>query len=56
MATKVNISKKQYIGTISQWWFGFRLKPIFNTAPAASKTMLASKGVKIDSNISNSHL
>jgi len=22
---------------ISQWWFGFRRKPIFNTAPAASK-------------------
>jgi hypothetical protein len=22
---------------ISQWWFSFRLKPIFNTAPAACK-------------------
>ncbi len=27
----------------------FRLEPIFNTAPAASKTILCLKGVKIDS-------
>jgi hypothetical protein len=32
----------------------FRLEPIFNTAPAASKMMLDLKVVKIDSKISNS--
>jgi len=25
------------------WWFGFKLEPIFYTAPTASKIMLASK-------------
>ena len=33
------------------WWFSFRLEPIFDTAPAASKMMLALKVVKIDSKI-----
>ena len=30
------------------WWFGERLKPIFATAPAASKIQLALKVIKSD--------
>ncbi len=33
---------------ISQWWFGFRLEPIFNTAPAAFKNAARLKVVKLD--------
>jgi len=33
------------------WWFGFRLKPIFNTAPLSSKKTLALKVVKNNSKI-----
>jgi len=37
-----------------RWWFGFRLEPIFNTAPAASKNKASFKRGQIDSKISNS--
>jgi len=39
---------------ISRWCFGFRLKPIFNTAPAACKNTARFKVVKIDQK--NNHL
>ena len=33
------------------WWFGSRLRPIFETAPAASKMTLVARVVKSDSKI-----
>ena len=37
------------IWTILTWWFGFALKLIFATSPAASKILVTSKVVKNDS-------
>jgi hypothetical protein len=42
------------LNLVMMLWFDFRLKPIFDTAPAVSKIILPSKVVKSD--FKNNHL